>query len=261
MPAIVVEERHSIARIVLDNPARRNAVTLNMWRQLEDTCIQLGDRGDLTLVTFEGAGTETFCAGGDIQEFARLRDTPERAKEYDDQLDRALRRIARLPQVTLAIVRGFCLGAGLFIAAHCDLRVCRSDARFGIPVGRLGMTASYAQIGRLAQLTGYGFTQELLFTGHLVDARRAVEARLCAFAESETEFGPRVDTLMRGVQSMSPLANRVHKRMIQALMRSGHVDHLAPADWRWSRVMESSEDYTEGVRAFLAKEKPAFKGR
>jgi len=249
-----------VATVTLANPGKLNAVDAAMWQRLRVVMDQCSGDHSLRCVVLRGEGDKAFAAGGDIEEFTRLRDSLERARVYHDGwVGQALEAIRDCLHPTLAMIHGHCIGGGLEIAAQCDLRLCGESARFGIPVGKLGFTMYHSELAALIELAGPAVALELLLEGRIWGAREAYEKGLVNRVVADAGLEEEAHASARRIAEGAPLAARAHKKLVRRLAYA-----VRPLDE--NEVLENlgfldTEDYREGLRAFLAKEAPRFRGR
>jgi enoyl-CoA hydratase/carnithine racemase len=252
--ALVVNEAPNVVEIVFNRPERHNALTLATYDALEPLAVELAGRADVHVVVFRGAGGRAFAAGNEISEFIEL---GPRTVQFESRVGEMLGAIAALPQVTIAAVDGVCVGAGLAIATHCDLRIATPHSRFGYPIARtLGNALSGFIVYRCAAIFGESIAREMLLASRLVGAERA--HAVGAVMEIAESLDVALEPLVAGIAAASPVTIRATKEQLLARSR---VAEASPADDpERLRAVYSGPDFAEGVRAFLAKEKPAFTG-
>ncbi|RME57333.1 MAG: enoyl-CoA hydratase/isomerase family protein, partial [Caldilineae bacterium] len=136
MDSLLVTRRDRVATITINRPEQRNVITFDMWQRLAELAAQLDQDDQVRVVVLRGAGDEAFSAGGDITEFRERRSDPWQAKVYNGKVELALRAFTRMGKPTIALVKGYCMGGGCMLAAHCDLRIAADNAVFGMPVAK-----------------------------------------------------------------------------------------------------------------------------
>lgn len=254
---IRLDREGAVAKLSLNRPEKRNALNAEMWRGLAEELKVLALDADLRCVVVRGQGGH-FAAGADMAEFAALRATPEGARAYGEMMLDALWTLRDLPVPTIARIEGNCLGGGLEIAAMCDFRIATDDAKFGIPIQRVGITMPYPELAALIDLIGRPAMLELLLGGDIHDAawalRRGLVTRCVAAPELDSTIAELIARLLAG----SPVSHRNHKKFAQRCLEPRP---LAAADIAEGYAAVTSADYREGIAAFLEKRRPHFIGR
>ncbi|HYF55937.1 MAG TPA: enoyl-CoA hydratase [Salinarimonas sp.] len=247
-----------IATLAIDNPARRNALDLEMWRALPVIAAALAADERVRVVVVRGAGESPFASGADIAEFETVRADSAGGRAYEAANEAAFDALARLPQPTIAMIRGFCLGGGFGLALACDLRVAAADAVFGIPAGRLGVGYPPGAMRLVVQAVGAVAAKDLFFTARRVDAAEALRLGIVREVAAPDALEETTHALARAVADNAPLTLRAAKAAIDAVAGVGDpaADPVA-----LSQACFDSEDYREGRAAFLAKRAPVFRGR
>ncbi|MDO5711546.1 MAG: enoyl-CoA hydratase-related protein [Micrococcales bacterium] len=261
---IVVTRVGARLDVLLNRPSRHNSFTPGMYAKLTELFTGLADDEEVRAVVLRGAGGAAFAAGNDISGFVGM-SGHDATTHYEDMVASMLRALAALPQVSVAAVEGICVGGGLAVATHCDVRIATTDARFGYPIARtLGNALSQEVTLRCVHVFGESMTRHMLLTSRLVDARRAYELGAVAeLASSAAELDAQLDELVAGIERAAPMTVQVTKHQLAAITgldalggRGGGSADLAEADLM--RAVYDSAGFREGVRAFLAKERPAF---
>ncbi|AKQ54270.1 enoyl-CoA hydratase/isomerase family protein [Bordetella hinzii] len=248
---------HGIATVLMDRPAKRNAFTLQMYREFGEVFDQLNADDSVRCIVVRGAGG-AFCAGSDIGGFDESRSGAAQAREYAEFTLAMTDRLKLTPHPTVACIEGACVGGGLEIAAMCDIRVAGRSARFGVPINRIGLTLDYRELADLLALLGGARTLEILLEGGIFGADEALSKGLVTRVVDDDVVAGQAYEAARRVAAGAPLVNRWHKQFVRRLQAGGE---LAEAELAQAYACFDTEDYRKGQRAFLNKEKPVFAGR
>jgi enoyl-CoA hydratase len=242
-----------VVEVTFNRPHRRNAFTRAMYAELRSMCAELRDDPTVGVLVLRGAGGKAFAAGNEISDFLETD-----AVSYENWIRELLEMLFALPQVTIAAIDGVCVGGGLAVATHCDLRIATAASRFGYPIARtLGNALSASVVYRCAATFGEPLTREMLLASRLVDADRAYAVgALLASVDDADALDAELATLVDGISHASRVTLRVTKEQLRQRARLAEV---APDDEEAVLTeVYTGPDFKEGVRAFLAKEKPAF---
>lgn len=248
-----------IARVVVDHPEKRNAVSLEMWQAFERVLGDLEAVDRLRVVVVAGAGDAAFVSGADISEFDDERATVDAVARYNATTARVYDRLAAFPRPVIAEITGACVGGGVALAACCDLRIAGTGARFGIPAAKLGLGYAAAGVRRLVDIVGPAFAKEILFTARLFDAAEARAMGLVNLVVPDAEVAAHVADDARRIAENAPLTVMAAKAVVDELRKDPDARDLDLCR-RWIDRCFASHDYVEGRRAFLEKRKPGFTG-
>ena len=166
----------AVATVAIHNPAKRNALDLEMWSALPSVMAMLVQDERVRVVVLRGAGQGAFASGADIAEFETVRADAAGGRRYEAQNEAAFWAVARCPKPVVAMIRGFCLGGGLGLALACDLRLAERGAVFGIPASRLGVGYPPGAIGLIVAALGPAAAKDLFFTARRIDAEEGGRA-------------------------------------------------------------------------------------
>jgi len=256
---ILVERSGDIATVTLNNPAKRNALSLAAWHVLGDVVTTLDADLSLRCIVYRGAGDAAFAAGADISEFPEKRSNAEQALEYGEATDKALNLLLACRHPSIAMIRGACTGGGLEIAACCDMRIASETSRFGVPIKRIGHAFASAEMKPLLDLVGKALVLEMLLEGQILGAEAALQRGLVNRVVADADLESEVLATAERIASGAPLAARMTKKVLNRLLND--PSPFTDAEIRESYTPCDSEDYREGYETFLAKRTPVFKGR
>jgi enoyl-CoA hydratase/carnithine racemase len=257
-PKLALSLDGAVGTVAIDNPARRNAIDLEMWRALPEVMRALAADDRVRAIVIRGAGDGPFASGADIAEFETVRADAAGGRAYEAANEAAFWAVARAGVPVIAMVRGFCLGGGFGLGLACDLRVAGDDAVFGIPAGRLGVGYPPGAMRLVVAAVGAQAAKDLFFTARRIDAAEALRLGAVGRVAPASGLEEAVAELARTVAGNAPLTLRAAKAAIDAAagLADEGADPAALAD-----ACFDSEDYREGRRAFLEKRAPVFRGR
>jgi len=252
------EVRDGVAYVTFNRPQARNALTFAMYERLAEICNGASEDRSIKAILITGGGDKAFAAGTDISQF-RAFESEQDALDYEARIDRVMTAIERCRVPTIAAIHGACTGGGASIASCCDLRIASRDMKFGFPVARtLGNCLSLASYSRLVYLVGPSLVKDIVFRARLVEADEALARGLVMeLTENQETLMKRAEEIVRQVASHAPLTLQATKEAILRLRPA--VPHGEGNDLVLMCYM--SEDFREGMDAFLNKRKPAWKGR
>ena len=249
-----------LARITIDNPAQRNAMTVAMWEQLSDTLDRVATDNSIRAVLLTGAGERAFCAGANIDELAAAMEDPAEMRRQNTLIRDVQLQLEQLPRPTLAVIRGACYGGGCGLALACDIRLADSAATFAITPAKLGILYSLLDTRRLVNVVGAANARDLLLTGLPVSAARAQQIglvqHLAEGADVEAVQGELVQSLMQNSQ----YSLRWTKATLGYL--GGNGAELESGVETLQQAFDdafSGDDFKEGSAAFLERRRPGFR--
>ncbi|QIX26839.1 enoyl-CoA hydratase [Nocardioides sp. JQ2195] len=246
-----VSRTDGVVTVTFNRPERHNAFTKAMYSGIRELCDELATDTSVKVVVLRGAGGRAFAAGNEISDFVEAD-----AVAYENWIRELLQKLFALPQVTIAAIDGVCVGGGLAVATHCDLRIATAGSRFGYPIARtLGNALAAPIVYRCAAVFGESLTREMLLASRLVGADRAyaVGALMAVTDDLDAE----VANLVEGITRASGVTLSATKQQLSA--RADSLERAPEGDDALLHEVYTGSDFHEGVRAFLAKEKPAFK--
>ena len=258
MATVDLSLQGEIATLTLNNPGKLNAINLAMWEQLAAHTLALSANPEVRCIVIRGAGNEAFAAGGDLEEFVVRRSTLEQALHYHGEVARALQAIARCPHPTVALIRGACVGGGLEIAGACDLRIAGASSRFGAPINKLGFSMYPGEMEALLKVVGPAVLKEILLEGRILGSAEALAKGLLTRVVDDAQVEDEAYATAHRICQGAPLVAGWHKQWIARLQEERPLTDDEKAA---SFAFLDTEDYREGLSAFLEKRKPVFKAR
>jgi enoyl-CoA hydratase len=254
---ILLQRRGPVAIVTINRPEKRNA--LNIQTRTEGAAVLDELRGDdsVRVVILTGAGDKAFIAGADISEFAQRTAISQREVMLEPSLFNA---IDSFPKPIIAMVNGYCLGGGCEVALACDIRIAGEKASFGQPEINLGIIPGGGGTQRLTRLLGEGKAMEMILTGEIIDAQTAFTLGLVNHVVPADQLERKTMEIANRISEKSPIALRLAKEAVKIASRS-NMDEGLRREVDLFALCFSSEDKDEGVKAFLEKRKPEFKGK
>jgi enoyl-CoA hydratase/carnithine racemase len=254
---ILYEVKEGIAWLTFNRPEARNAMTFSMYDRLGELCRNVNQDDSIKALILRGAGDKAFVSGTDISQFRDF-DQPEQATSYEKKMDAVFDAVEDVRVPTIAAIQGACTGGGAGIAAACDLRVGAPSAKFGFPIARtLGNTLSTRNLSRLAGLLGVARTKDILLLARLMDAEEMRACGLLNEVTREDDVYARAEAMARKLMEHAPITLRTSKQVLNQILRGWAIEPSS------AHVVEAymSEDFKEGIEAFLGKRKPNWRNK
>ncbi len=255
MAQIRSEQSGNVATLIIDNPDRRNAMNRAMYEQVPAVVEEIAADPAIRCVILRGAGSEAFGAGSDISEFTSRR-TGREAGRFDSSEHHAWRAISSIAVPVIASIHGPCMGGGVAIALHADIRIAADDARFALPPAKIGLAYPPPAVDRLVRLVGPSMAKLLLFSARTIDAGEALRIGLADEIVPKNDLDAHTSALAHRIGDLSPLSIRAAKLAVESVARHDLRDQTREAVAR----CYASSDFREGTRAFLEKRRPIFEG-
>ena len=242
-----------VGRLVLNRPARRNALTQAMWRGLPG---MLREAEGVRVLVVTGAG-EAFAAGADISEFDTVYATRASAEAYFAEIAAAMEALATFTAPTVARIDGACVGGGLGVALCCDIRIASDRARFAITPAKLGLMYPLADTRRLVEAVGPSRAKDILFTGRMLAAAEALSIGLVDQVVGSDGLDAAVTAEVKAICAASPWSARMAKQVVARITSGQTADDAQTTAWMADAV--ETDDFQEGRAAFLEKRPPRFR--
>lgn len=256
MDHLRLQQSGPVARLLIDHPQRRNAFTRAMWRALPGLVAQALSDGGTRVLALQGAQPGMFAAGADISEFEQTYATADEAARAASEIQQAVDALEDCPLPVVALIDGPCVGGGVALAMACDMRLASEASRFAVTPARLGLSYHPDDLRRLVRACGLPAASELMFTGQLWTAARALQAGLVNQVLPAAEFEAAGEALLQAIAANSLSAVRAIKEGLRAVV-ANDARALAEAD-RTFLALFSSPDFIEGRDAFLQKRSARF---
>jgi len=253
-----LSKKNGIAEVLIDRSEQRNAFNEEMWIRFSEIMGSFSSDAATKVVIITGAGN-TFASGADIYKLKELINK-EKHLRYLNYVDRAIESIVNCPQPVIAMINGWAVGAGCELAIACDLRICTEDAKFAIPAAKLGISLNYSLIQKIVDLVGVGAAKELLLVGEAVSAQRAQAIGLVNQVVPALDLKAVTHRAAQKIAGNAPLAVRGIKTAITRLAEHHELKDYTELE-QLERITFESDDFIEGINAYMERRKPVWKGK
>jgi enoyl-CoA hydratase/carnithine racemase len=260
IPAITYQARGGVAWLTIDQPAKMNAMTFEMWSSLPELVAQAEADPAVRVIALTGAGERAFCAGADISQFGAKRSGETAVAAYNAAVAAGNAALSGTHLPTVAVISGICFGGGFGLAMCCDLRIAASHSRFRIPAARLGLGYVFAGVDLMTRKLGIGPVADLLLSARIIHGPEAAQMGIINTMFPQESFAAEAEAYLTRIAINAPMTLKAIKRALQEILRPeaerdiGAVDALVGACF-------ASADYREGQAAFREKRDPMFTGR
>lgn len=254
---ILTERDGEIARIIFNQPEKRNAVSLEMWEAAEVALASFAGDPSIRALILSGAGGKAFVSGADISKFEGERATQEGVAKYNAATKRVYDAVESFEKPTIAQIDGFCVGGGVALSLCCDIRICGENSVFAIPAAKLGLGYPFPGINRLVNTVGPAFAKEIFFTAGRFDAEDARVMGLVNRVVPQDSVRQTAENMARTIAGNAPMTVTSVKYIVGQALKDESERDLAECDRRVKQCFDSN-DYVEGRRAFMEKRKPEF---
>jgi enoyl-CoA hydratase len=250
----------AVGHVVFNNPAKLNAVSLDMWDGFVKLLQGYEKDAEIRCVVVSGAGGKAFVSGADISKFENERANAEAQVRYDAISKQGYEALYNFPKPTIAKVTGYCIGGGMNLAACCDMRFCNEGARFAVPAAKLGLGYGFLRLERLSHIVGLPRTMEILFSAKQYSAKQAYDMGFVNEIAADAELDALVSNMTDAIAQNAPLTIALAKAAAREIAKPESQQNHAKLD-AMVKVCFDSADYKEGRRAFMEKRKPVFTGQ
>ena len=256
---MLAKKEGRVGYVIFNNPERHNAVSLEMWEATNRILADFAKDDGIGVVVITGAGGKAFVSGADISKFDSERATKKAVASYNLAVEKSYSGVHEFPKPTIAMIRGYCIGGGVGLAASCDLRICTENSRFAVPAAKLGLGYDFPGLKRLVDVVGPSFAKEIFFTARQFDAVEAKDMGFVNRVIPDAELESYVKNYADTIGSNAPLTVNSVKFIVGEALK----DESARDRARCSKLVAqcfASRDYIEGRKAFMEKRKPVFTG-
>ena len=256
---ILTEQSGDVARIIFNQPEKRNAVSLEMWEAVEQALIRYEADPTVRILILSGAGGKAFVSGADVSKFESERASADTVAHYNSTTKRVYDGLETFSKPTIAQIDGFCVGGGVALSLSCDMRICGEGSQFAVPAAKLGLGYGYPGIKRLVNVVGPSFAKEIFFTARRFTAEEARVMGLVNRVVPDDKVGEVAEETGQMIAANAPMTVDSVKFIVGETVKNEIQRDLDECDKRVKACFDS-KDYIEGRCAFLEKRKPHFVG-
>ncbi len=257
---IIAEKEGPIGWLIFNNPARHNAMSLEMYLAIPEIMDAYEKDDEVRVIILRGAGDKAFVSGADISTFEKQRSSADDTAFWDQTTERASSALYEGGKPTIAMINGYCMGGGVSLAMSCDLRIASEKSRFAVPAAKLGVGYRAHGLRKLMNVVNPAYVKEIFYTARQFSAEEALTMGWVNRVLPEEQLEGYVREYAGTIAANAPLTIRAVKATVRELLKDPDVRDLGASEALVAACF-SSEDYTEGRRAFMEKRKPVFKGR
>jgi enoyl-CoA hydratase/carnithine racemase len=257
--SIIVERKEPVLTITLNHPEKMNATSLQMWDEIDGIVENLKQDRSIRYVIFTGTG-ENFSAGDDIKiiiDKFQSAETHDQVRYHQYRSHEIKNKILNMEQITLAAIKGYCLGAGLGLAILCDFRVAAPSAKLGIPETRVGLFYTWGLTHHMNRLVGPAVTKDMIMTSRIVEADEALRVGLIGHLAPEEKLMNKVYELIEMMEHNGPNAIRLTKKLVNA-STAPEIGNLMVMEPDFVQYQYLSGEADEGIGAFVEKRQPRW---
>src|SRR5436190_12259600 len=249
----------SVGYVIFNNPERHNAVSLDMWQAAGEMLDDFREDSNIKVVVVTGNGGKAFVSGADISRFEKERSNEAAVSHYNKVVEKSYAAFHEFPKPVIAMIRGYCIGGGMGLAACCDIRIATEGSKFAVPAAKLGLCYGYPGLKRLVGVVGASFAMEIFYTARQFTAAEALAMGLVNRVVPDGELESFVKSYAEMIAGNAPLTIKAVKAVVSEMMKDEINRDLKRAQAAVDACFKS-RDYEEGRKAFMEKRKPVFTG-